>query len=73
MLFTCVVFNCQNSGERSGFFVPYIYKGIEIELKKELEERFSWRFVQRQINVRYCFVPRLFDYIAVGLPFLMSL
>ena len=27
MLFTCVVFNCQNSGERSGFFVPYIYKG----------------------------------------------
>ena len=37
MLFTCVVFNCQNSGECSGFFVPYIYIRGEIELKRMRE------------------------------------
>ena len=70
MLFTYVVFNCQNSGERSGFLY-LIYIGGTVRFRGKLDsERFSWRFVQREINVRYCFVPRLFDCIAVGLPFL---
>ena len=68
MLFTYVVFNCQNSGERSGFLY-LIYIGRTVRFRGKLDsERFSWRF--REINVRYCFVPRLFDCIAVGLPFL---
>ena len=44
------------------FFV-LVYKGALLNsLGLELD---SERFVQREINVKYCFVPRLFDCIAV--------
>ena len=65
-----VVFNCQNFGERSRFlYLPYINTD-----SVRIREFLDWNsFRERQINIRYCFVPRLFDCIAVGLPFLMSL
>ena len=51
-----VVFNCQNFGERSRFvYLPYINTDWE---EREREIGFSGRFVQREINIRYCFVPR---------------
>ena len=40
-----------------------VYKGTLLNsVRLELD---SERFVQREINVKYCFVPRIFDCIAV--------
>ena len=44
-----------------------IYKGNVADFDEEIELEIC---SEREINVRYCFVPRLFDCIAVGLPFL---
>ena len=37
---------------------------LELELVEDWIETRE-RFVQREINVKYCFVPRLFDCIAI--------